>query len=79
MFIERYAEGTTRPSTRKPAWALLYYHTHTLTHRHTDTRAYTDTQSEGRKGGRLSEDKHTSLIAVPLIQGHAKRKVTGHI
>ena len=68
--------ATTRPSTRKPAWVLLYYHTHTRTHIHKDTRD-TEIRNEGKEG-RLSADTLTSFVSVPLV-GHAKWQVAGHI
>ena len=42
-------------------------------------KAAIDTQNEGRREGRQSSDTLASFVVVPLIHGHAKRQVTGHI
>ena len=78
MFIERHAEGNYK--TKHAETAGFYYATiHRHLHTYTDTHAETDTRNEGSKEGRLSPDKFTNFIAVPLIHGRAKGQVTGHI
>ena len=75
MFIERHAEGnykTKHAETRLGSTILPYTYTYTNTH------ADTETHNEDKEG-RLSADTFASFISVPLVHGHAKWQVAGHI
>ena len=77
LFIERHAEGNYKTKHAKTArfyYTTIHIHVHTYTNAHADTEIL----NEGKEG-RLSADTLASFIAVPLVHGHAKWQVAGHI